>query len=108
MSKSINYFASEQCPVGCGEVIYVQAVDTRIIFCHCTGCGCNWNHPKYAQPESGLNQISSIYEYAENGIELPSEKEIITAGFSKYIFGFSDGAGTYSAKEINAYAYKNS
>lgn len=108
MSKDINYFASALCPAGCGEVIYLQALDTKIIFCHCTGCGCNWNHPKHAQFESGLNQISPIHEYAENGIELPSEKEIVAAGFSKYIFGFSEDAGTYSAWEINKYAYENS
>jgi hypothetical protein len=103
----MNYYASEMCPVGCGEVIFLKARDTGLIFCHCTGCGCNWDNPEHAQIENGLNEINAITKFAKEGVVLPVKDEIVCAGYGAFIIDHFDGEAAYTADEINEYAYKN-
>jgi len=95
------YHASENCPVGCGEVIFLEGLTNKKIFGYCTGCSIAYKHPQEAQFETGLNEIKNIADFSAEGVCYPSLEAIQAAGFGDHITGSHTSAEGYSEEELN-------
>ena len=76
------FIVSECCPVGCGfDVILLRARQTGVVFAYCDSCGCTWPDPAAARFEQGLNEVIPPHVLGRNGVELPSRRDVVAAGF---------------------------
>lgn len=95
------------CPVGCGEVMYVQGKTNHKVFCYCTGCAVAFPHPKNAQVGAEF-EIKPIEDFSPDSIILPTKDAIIQAGFNNWIFDTTNEKEWYSEQDINnEYLHKN-
>jgi len=100
MYKTV-YHASEMCPVGCGQVIYLEGLNNKRVFCYCTGCGIAFEHPDKAQWNAGVDEIKHIKDFSPEGIRYPEKKSIEAAGFGANISGSDSGSHCYTEQELN-------
>lgn len=100
MYKTV-YHASEMCPVGCGQVIYLEGVSNQKIFCYCTGCGIAFDHPDKAQWEAGVNEMKQIQDFSPEGVCYPNKEAIVAAGFGSHITDSDSGSHCYTEQELN-------
>ena len=99
MNMSV-YFASE-CPVGCGELTFVQSKSDGNVFCYCTGCGIGFNHPRDIKVDSKLDISNTLKSLAPDGIVLPTKDAIEKSGLGQWITDTADEKEWYSEQEIN-------
>ena len=100
MYKTV-YHASEMCPVGCGQVIYLEGVSNQKVFCYCTGCGIAFDNPDKAQWEAGVNEMKHIKDFSPEGIRYPNKEAIVAAGFGNHITDSDSGSHCYTEQELN-------
>lgn len=94
------YFTSD-CPVGCGELTFVQSNTDGKVFCYCTGCGIGFNHPSEIEVESKLDFSKTLGYFAPEGIVLPTKVAIEESGFGPWITSSTDKKEWHSEQDIN-------
>ncbi|GAB2192090.1 hypothetical protein MAH1_36990 [Sessilibacter sp. MAH1] len=90
MESSVHktiYHASDMCPAGCGQVIYLEGISNKRIFCYCTGCGIAFDHPNKAQWDSDIDEMKHIKDLSPEGVRYPMKEAIEMAGFGDNITG---------------------
>jgi hypothetical protein len=94
------YFSSE-CPIGCGELMFVQSKLDEKVFCYCTGCGIGFDHPSEIQVDSKLDMSKTLASFAPEGIVLPTKEAIESSGFGAWITEIATDNEWHSAQDIN-------
>ena len=105
MMNTRAYICSEMCPVGCGEVIFLQGRKNSVICCFCTGCSIAYNHPSKTQFEEGLNELISLKDLSPEGVIFPKIDAITEAGFDRWIIrSIKVEEFGYTEDELNNFA----
>jgi dienelactone hydrolase len=79
---------TEDCPLGCGPVIFVKSVASKRVFAWCVGCGLAWAAPENETWELGDHGHAEIHaSLVADGsiIEAASKEEIRAAKFDHLI-----------------------
>lgn len=92
------FVVSDCYPVGCGfDVILLRARNSGIVFAYCEACGCTWSDPGAARFERGLDEITPPHVVARDGVELPSRRDTVDAGFATFVLRAESVSGCWRA-----------
>jgi hypothetical protein len=95
---------SDCCPVGCSiDVFLVISRKDGHIYSYCWACGAMWRHPLGARWGDTAGEMLDPLDHLPQGFALPTDTEIITAGFTKYVLykGQDDYCQKYFETELN-------
>jgi hypothetical protein len=85
------YYLTEEmaCSVGCGVgLMFLKEADTARVFLFCYACGSAYR----GQPRQFTEHLTSVKEFAPNGIAFPDREEIVQASLDWAIAIESDNA----------------